>query len=242
VPCLIEHEPGTDWRDLQARVACILNECGLNSEVGRQLATARGSFEIDVHATDPTTTPPATYLCECKRWRAAVPQAEVMAFRGVVADSGAHFGLFISASGFQSGALEVVRHTNVHLVDWIGFQDMFAERWCREYWVPTFRNRADGLAGRAEPINSDAAGRHHRGESISRAEAVGLFALDMWGEPFNGLDVFAGLPPEPLLPAIWAHRDRYRGDLPPLAAEAQCLRDLLEALTGFADDWSRGDA
>src|SRR3954468_23876030 len=98
---MIENEPGADWRDLQQRVAIILSECGLTSEVGRKIGLVRGTVEIDVYATDPTTTPPAVYLCECKRWRTKVPQAEVQAFRTIVSDAGAHFGLFVSAAGFQ---------------------------------------------------------------------------------------------------------------------------------------------
>lgn len=31
---MIEREPGTDWRDLQARVAAILTECGLAADIG----------------------------------------------------------------------------------------------------------------------------------------------------------------------------------------------------------------
>lgn len=74
---MIEREPGTDWRDLQRRVAAILQECGLHTEVGKSVTTARGTVVIDVWALDRTTTPPALYFCECKRWSTAVPQGEV---------------------------------------------------------------------------------------------------------------------------------------------------------------------
>jgi restriction system protein len=137
---MIEEEPGKDWRDLQQRVATILQECGLDSETERTLHLSRGTAVIDVYASDPSATPPGIYLSECKRWRSRVPQAEVQAFRTVVADAGAHFGLFISASGFQSGAFEVVKHTNVHLLDWQEFQKLFLERWCRRYWIPISGN------------------------------------------------------------------------------------------------------
>ena len=132
---MIENEPGADWHDLQQRVATILVECGLAAEVGRSVPVARGTVKIDVYATDPTTTPPAVYLCECKRWRSRVPQAQVQAFRTVVSDAGAHFGLCVSAMGFQAGAFEVIKHTNVHLLGWKEFQKLFLERWCSNYWV-----------------------------------------------------------------------------------------------------------
>ncbi len=86
---MIEEQPGTNWYDLQQRVAAILGEAGLAPEVGRILRLARGTAEIDVYATDPTTTPSAVYLCECKRWSTRVPQAEVQTFRTIVSDAGA---------------------------------------------------------------------------------------------------------------------------------------------------------
>src|SRR4051794_8746202 len=36
---------------------------------------------------------------------------------------------FISANGFQSGALEAARNTNIHLVTWNEFQERFFDRW-----------------------------------------------------------------------------------------------------------------
>lgn len=234
---LIEKEPGTDWRDLQERVAAILGECGLAAETGRVLATARGTVEIDVYATDPAATPPAIYLSECKRWASNVPQSEVQAFRTTVADAGAHFGLFISARGFQSGAYDVVRHTNVHLLSWTQFQELFLERWCRRHWIPTFRSAGGPLATYVEPVGSDAAIRERAGEPIEPAEAVGLFALDMWGAPFDGLaEIILGRS-EPVAAAILEGRDRYRDCLPAAVADAECFRDLLDALVVFAKDW-----
>ncbi len=231
---MIEKEPGADWRDLQQRVAIILQECGLVAEVGRSVRLARGTVEVDVYATDPTTTPPALYLCECKRWRSRVPQAEVQAFRTIVSDAGAHFGLFISASGFQEGAFAVVNHTNVHLLDWEAFQGLFLERWCRTYWIPTLRTRGDRLASYVDPPSSDAAVREAHGEPLDPAEAVGLLVLDMWGHPFNNMTAaMLGRSADPVAEAIWRQRDKYRAYLPKRVAESEFLRNLLDALLDF---------
>lgn len=239
---MIETEPGADWRDLQTRVAAILTECGIPSEVGKTIETARGNVAIDVHGIDPTTTPPAVYLCECKRWNAPVPQGEVQIFRTVVADSGAHYGLVISARGFQAGARDVVQHTNIHLLNWLEFQDMFEERWCRNYWIPTFRAGADRLASYAEPVNSDAARRHSSGEPLEPEEAIGLMALDMWSAPFLDAFMEAFMPAprqgtRPLGPAIWQMRDSYKQYLPAPVQQSTCLRSLLTSLLEFAAEW-----
>jgi len=237
---MIEEQPGRDWRDLQCRVAAILQECGLAAETGKSLATARGTTEIDVYATDPTTAPQAVYLCECKRWATRVPQGEIQTFRTVVADAGAHLGLFISAQGFQSGAHDVVQHTNIHLVDWVAFQKLFLERWCTRFWIPTVRTGGDPLAGHVEPPESDAAVRHFYGETIEPAEAIGLFVHDMWGPPFNPIvNVVFGRPAAPVATAIWERREKYRAFLPQRVAEATFLRDLLESILAFLQDWSQ---
>jgi hypothetical protein len=224
-----------DWRDLQERVAAILRECGLVAETSRRICTARGAVEFDVYAIDPTTNAHAVYLCECKRWRSRVPQGEVQAFRSAVSDAGSHFGLFISAAGFQAGAFDVAAHTNVSLLDWAGFQELFLERWCRTYWVPTLRARGDPLVHHLNAASGDAPTRQTHGEPIQPIEAVCLFALAMWGPPFNDLAAKHGLPPEPLAPAIWRHRELCRDFLPKRAAEAKSLRELLEALLALAD-------
>lgn len=235
---MIEREPGADWRDLQARVSAILSDCDLHCEVAKTITTARVTAEIDVYGEDRTSIPTAIYLCECKRWQTRVPQGEVLAFRTVVADSGAQHGLFISASGFQSGAYEAVHHTNIRLLSWAEFQEMFAERWCRKYWVPAFRRGADRLAGYVDPVSSDAAIKHHHGEPLEPEEAVGLMAHNMWGAPFMDLLVEYA-PRVPLCPAIWRLRDKYNEYLPEQIRRSEYLRDLLDSLLGFTAGWMK---
>lgn len=237
---MIEKKPGADWKDMQVRVATILTECGLRTTIGKTIKTARGKVEIDVYATDPATVPPSVYLCECKRWSTPVPQGEVQAFRTTVADSGAHHGLFISAKGLQRGAYGVAKHTNIHLCNWREFQDIFLERWCEEYWIPTFRNGADRLRSYVDPPGSDATLRHVHGEPLEPEEAIGLMAEDMWDEPFSThLSRMMQEPVPPLCPAIWKLRDSYKRFLPPKIQRTECLRDLLDLLLEFTGEWAR---
>lgn len=206
----------------------------------KRFETARGRVEVDVYAIDPATNPPSVYLCECKRWSTSVPQGEVQTFRTVVADSGANHGLFISAKGFQQGAHEVVQHTNVHLSSWQEFQELFLERWCERYWVPTFRTGADRLAGYVDPPISDASLRHAEGKPLEPEEAVGLMALKMWSAPFaTDLAYLMQKPAPPLNPAIWELRDSFKAYLPENIRHAQYLRDLLQLLLQVAKDWAR---
>ena len=235
---MIESVPGVDWRDLQNRVAAILSECGMSTEVARTVRTVRGVVEVDVFATDPSTTPPSIYLVECKRWQTLVPKAEVKSFRTDVSDFGAHFGLFISARGFQSGAPQVVKHTNVHLLSWPAFQELFEERWCCRFWVPTVRDRCDNLLAEIDPPSgSDACVRLAHGDAITPAEAVGMLALDLWDPSFLGMLAAMGLPAQPFAPRIWRLQERYREFLPERAAAADTLREFMDALIETAENY-----
>jgi len=118
-----------DWHDLQQKVANILSVCGCESDVEYTIETVRGKVDVDVYAIDQTTSPKLTYLCECKYWSSSVPKAVVHSFRTVVSDYGAHVGFLISRNGFQSGAYEAAQNSNIRLLNWFEFQNIFLERW-----------------------------------------------------------------------------------------------------------------
>jgi restriction system protein len=75
-------------------------------------------------------------------------------FRTVVGDFGAHRGFIISSRGFQSGAYEAAANSNVDLVDWQTFQQLFVERWFRAFMAPALLSKGDALHEYTEPINS----------------------------------------------------------------------------------------
>jgi hypothetical protein len=151
---MIEAIEPSNWRDLQDVVAQILREAGVVTAVEKTIQTARGEVSIDVWAHDPTATPTQTYLIECKRWRARVPQTVVHAFRTVVGDSGANWGAIISTAGFQKGALIAAQYSNVRLLSWTEFQALFAERWFSRHFVSEIAKETDPLLEYTEPINS----------------------------------------------------------------------------------------
>ena len=141
-----------DWRDLQNQVARILSECGFKAEVEKKVVTARGEVEIDVFAEEDVKGRRYTILCECKLWQSSVPQSVIHGFRTVVSDIGAHRGYIISSSGFQSGATSASEHTNVDIVTWGEFQDLFQTTWLENYLSPTITERLDRLMGFTEPL------------------------------------------------------------------------------------------
>ncbi|MDX2273591.1 MAG: restriction endonuclease [Cyanobacteriota bacterium] len=150
---MIESLP-TSWRDLQERVARILNECGIDTSVEKQVTLARGRAKIDVWAYDASSVPPQTYIIECKRWFEPVPQTVVHAFRSVVGDCGANWGAIVSCNGFQSGAYEAAQYSNVRLLTWYDFLALFETAWFDRYFCRIVAEASEPLIEYTETINS----------------------------------------------------------------------------------------
>jgi restriction system protein len=161
--------PGT-WQELEALVGRVLAECSYYVEVQKNVKLARGDVDIDVWADD-HSSPPNVIAIECKRWKTSVPKNVVHAFRGVVGDSGANTGLLISDAGFQDGAVEAAQYSNVRLLTWDEFQQMFARALVRD------------IHGAAAVRRSRPAHRLHRAGSthVSRGGPLRSIKVD-WAE------------------------------------------------------------
>lgn len=149
----IEAAPPSDWKGLEAAVARILGECGYDVEVGKNVKLARGDVNVDVWA-DEHASPPNIILVECKYWVRAATRSVVHGFRTVVGDSGANTGLIVSAAGFQKGAVAAAEYSNVRLLTWEQFEQMFVGRWFRQHMSPTIAEETDALHEYTEPMNS----------------------------------------------------------------------------------------
>ena len=146
--------PPSDWKDLQRQVSKIFQRSGLNSETNKRITTARGTVNIDVYAEDSSSQPSTTYICECKHWKSNVPKTVVHALRSVVQDYGANWGFIISSAGFQSGAYEAAENSPVRLLTWSEFQELYVDRWIRNYMFRRLGEEANPLVEYTEPINS----------------------------------------------------------------------------------------
>lgn len=124
---LTNYEP-KDWKDLQNKTCQFLNEAGYFAESPKTINTVRGTVEVDVLATSDMELI-NQFICECKYWNTPVPKEKIHAFKSVVADSGSMVGIFISKTGYQSGAYEAAYCTNVLLKDWDGFIKLIEKQW-----------------------------------------------------------------------------------------------------------------
>jgi restriction system protein len=141
-----------DWRALQDIVGQILSECGFSVEIEKQVQTVRGGVELDVFAEEDVQGRKYLTVCECKHWKARVPQNTVHGFRTVLADIGANVGYIISVSGFQEGAHKAAANTNVRLVTWDEFQAEFEATWFKKFMSPRITAVLDPLLTYAEPL------------------------------------------------------------------------------------------
>ncbi len=123
-------EPNS-WLDLQNKVTQYLNEAGYKAVSPLTINTVRGSVEVDVYIEAPDELV-KKIICECKYWKTPVSKEKVHAFRTVVADSGAALGIMISKEGFQSGAVEAAKLSNVVLLTWDQFTTLISRKWMRE--------------------------------------------------------------------------------------------------------------
>jgi hypothetical protein len=229
---LIESESPATWRELEERVARILGECGYEVETQKTIRLARGLVNVDVYAVE-QTTPPNVLVVECKNWKQPVTKTVVHSFRTVVVDSGANAGLIVSAAGFQSGAIEAAAYTNIQLVNWEGFQQLFVERWFIDFMSLRIREEADPLVQYVEPFNSrilqkadalSAERRQHFKELRQRLamEMMGFLPM-MWQFPLS-----TELPDLPLRKALAS--SEVAAEFPDDVLDANALRPLMEAL------------
>jgi len=231
---MINSCPPDDWHQLQAEVAKILNESGLETEIEKTITTSRGQVEIDVFAKDPDQNPPCIYLCECKQWKSNVPKSVVHSLRTVVSDSGANWGLLISSKGFQKGAYEAAAYSNVKLLNWNEFELLFADKWYNKFMRNKLDNEVKPLFEYTEPFNSrifrkadglPEEAQKKFGQLRNKYTSLTFLALDfcgdLWGENTNPPQ----LPLKKQINPVYAPNE---ANLPDDLLKAVSLRELLD--------------
>lgn len=118
-----------NWKDLQVKVSNIFSDLKYIVEIEKNIHTVRGIVNIDVHCENSSINPKEIVISECKHWNSAVPKSVVHSFRTVVSDYGANAGYLISKEGFQSGAYEAAKNSNIFLMSFDEFQENFKIRW-----------------------------------------------------------------------------------------------------------------
>lgn len=147
------YSPIVDWKDLQNKVCLLLNQIGLVAECEKKMATPRGEVEVDVYAIDPNSIDAISYVIECKNWNNSINQSIIHSFITIMYETGCNIGYIVSKIGFQLGAINYTKNTNIKLFTFEEFQKHYFKIWMKKY----FLHRLDILLERAnyyfEPIN-----------------------------------------------------------------------------------------
>ncbi|MDE1160624.1 MAG: restriction endonuclease [Acidobacteriaceae bacterium] len=104
-----------NWQDYQKEVAAFFQSLGLEAETDANLQGVRTSHAIDVVVRSRHAGFTITWIVECKHWSRPISKLHVLGLREIVADLGVDRGILVSESGFQSGAIEAAKLTNVHV-------------------------------------------------------------------------------------------------------------------------------
>ena len=118
-----------NWQDLQIKVAKIYSDIGYETHIEADIPIVRGTVNVDVLCIKKTALVNETIIIECKHWNNRVPKTIAHAFRSVIADHGANSGYIISKSGFQEGAYESIKNTNIRLLTFDEFQSAIRSTW-----------------------------------------------------------------------------------------------------------------
>lgn len=130
MPLITDKKPDA-WDELEELVTAIMKECGMKAQRGVSLPIPRGSVNVDVYVEETIGNIIHRIICECKNWRNNIPKDVVHAFRTVMQETGAHRGYIISRVGFQRGAMEAAEATNIELVTFAEFQNVYFEKWIK---------------------------------------------------------------------------------------------------------------
>lgn len=114
----------SSWQDLEEKTKSILKVCGYKTRKCK-IKTARDSVNVDVLAINDEEK----ILCECKYWKKKVPKTIIHSFITVVSNYGANKGYIISKNGFQKGSYEATKNTNIKLLNWFEFQNLYERKW-----------------------------------------------------------------------------------------------------------------
>lgn len=104
-----------DWFDYQEEAATLFRSIGLEASTNVTIKGVRTSHDVDVVVKSHHGGFDVTWLVECKQWKFAVSKLHVLALREIVADTGADRGILLCEAGFQSGAIEAAKLTNVQV-------------------------------------------------------------------------------------------------------------------------------
>lgn len=104
------------WKKFQEVAAQAFRQIGCVVEEDISVEGARAKHDVDVLVSFDIHGFKVKWVLECKAWNTNIPKEKVMALKSIVEDVGADKGFIISKIGFQPGATESAKSTNIELI------------------------------------------------------------------------------------------------------------------------------
>jgi Restriction endonuclease len=223
------------WDELEDLVAAILTECGMKAQRQVSLQLPRGSVDVDVLAEESVDGITHRIICECKNWRVNIPKEVVHAFRTVMQETGANRGYIVSRVGFQSGAIEAAKATNIELATFEEFQNIYFDKWIsKRIWA--IEHAIENFNTYYEPLGKPGYSMLQDDDDRAAYDAVWykyLFAGLML-MPFSPYMRLVKPHPFPELPFDVSGLDEVGVQVPPNIRAATAYREFFQLLEGYA--------
>jgi len=105
-----------EWYQFQERICSHFNSIGARAETNVSVQGVRTSHDIDILVKTRYLGQDLLWVVEAKKWKSKVNKLQVLGLRTIVDDIGADKGFIISEKGFQSGAIEASKNSNIKLI------------------------------------------------------------------------------------------------------------------------------
>lgn len=102
-----------DWFDYQEETAAFFRGLGMDAQTNVTVQGVRTQHDIDVLVKMHHVGFEVTWAIECKHWKTKVSKLHVLGLRSIVQEIGADRGILLCETGFQSGAIEAAKLTNI---------------------------------------------------------------------------------------------------------------------------------
>lgn len=82
----------------------------------KKLTAYDGTYQIDIYAEFVALGSEIKVICECKQYTSSVTREKVVILADKIKSIGAHKGILLSTSGFQSGAVQYAKEHGIALI------------------------------------------------------------------------------------------------------------------------------
>lgn len=105
-----------NWFEFQEEICTYFKSLGFEAETNKTVIGVRTSHDIDIFVKTKFMGQNLTWIIEAKKWNSKINKLQPLGLRTIVDDIGADKGFIISEKGFQKGAIEACKNTNITLL------------------------------------------------------------------------------------------------------------------------------